>query len=522
MSRTWDDELAELEARRKRARELGGTALIDKEHARGRLTARERIDRFLDPGTFHEAGMLAMMDNANGRMPSGLICGFGKVDGRPIAIAAEDYTIALGTWTGLYLAQSKGIFPGFIEDLAHKWEIPLVVFLQGIGGDVDSPGEDNGNVLPSALSLSPIVDLMSLVPMVAAVMGPCAGGSAARAVCSHFSLMSRDNGFLFAAGPPIVKHALGQDVNKHDLGGYKLQTEVSGSIDNAFDTEEEAFDMIRRFLSYLPSNVHELPPRAKLADDDPTDRSCDRTLKVVSPDAPRRIFDPRHLIKDIFDRNSFLEIGPGWGKSLVTGLCRIGGIPVGVLAHHSQHQGGALTPDAADKQARFVEMCDTFHVPIVYLVDTPGVMIGPEAERSGLLRRAVRAVAALHRATVPVVTLHVRRSFGLATVAAGSPDHLSIKLAWPSVMVGAMGLPIDAAASILYKDELEKADDPEAFLEEMVERLRAKVSVWASAEQFNLEDIIDPRETRKTIYGWLSAATSKQRPGKKQGPQYRP
>ena len=522
MTRTWDDELAELEARRTAALGQGGADLVAKEHAKGRYTARERLDMLLDPNTFQEVGMLAMMDNANGRLPSGLICGFGKVGGRQIAVAAEDYTIAMGTWTGLYLSQSKGIFPGFIEDLAYRWKVPLVVFLQGIGGDVDSGTGDGGNIFPSALSLFPVVELLSLVPMVTAVMGPTAGGSAGRAVCAHFSLMSRENGFLFAAGPPIVKHALGQTVSKHDLGGYKLHTEQSGAIDNAFDSEEEAVDKIKRFLSYLPSNVHEQPPRKEVSDDDPTDRSCDRTLKIVSPDKPRRIFDPRALIKDIFDRDSFFEIGPGWAKSIVTGLARIGGISVGVLAHHSQHQGGALTPEAADKQVRFVEMCDTFHVPIIYLVDTPGVMIGEEAERAGILRRAVRALTALHRATVPVVTLHVRRSFGLATMASGNPNQLSIKLAWPTATQGAMGLPIDAAASVLYKEEIAKAEDPEAFLADVIERLRAKVSVWTSAEQFNMEDVIDPRETRKTLYRWIEAATSGRRPETKHGPQYRP
>jgi len=522
MTRTWDDELAELEERRQRARELGGAKFVEKEHAKGRLTARERIDKLLDPGSFQEVGMLAMMDNANGRLPSGLICGFGTVDGRKIAVAAEDYTIAMGTWTGLYLSQSKGIFPGFIEDLAYRWQVPLVVFLQGIGGDVDSPGDDNGNVFPSALSLFPVVELLSRVPMVTAVMGPCAGGSAARAVCAHFSLMTRDNAVLFAAGPPLVKHALGQTIDKNELGGYQVHTELSGNIDNAVDTEDDAVSSIKQFLSYVPSNVHELPPRHDVDDDDPPDRECNRTLKVITPDKPRRIFDPRALIADIFDRESFFEIGPGWGKSLVTGLARLGGMSVGILAHHGQHQGGALTPEAADKQVRFVEMCDTFHIPIVYIIDTPGVMIGANAERAGILRRAIRAVSAIQRATVPVVSLHVRRSFGLATVAAGNPNQLSIKLAWPSVTQGAMGLPIEGAAALLYKEEIENADDPEAFLAEVVERLRSKVSVWAAAEQFHLEDIIDPRETRNVLYRWLDMATSSLRAGEKCGPQYRP
>ena len=522
MSGAWDDELEELARRRKKALEHGGAHWVEREHAKGRLSARERIDLLLDPGTFQEVGMLATMPTPHGKLPSGLVCGFGDLEGRTIAVAAEDFTVAMGTWTGLYLGKSKGIFPGYIEDLAHRMQLPLVVFLQGIGGDVDSPGEENSNVLPSAISLHPLLALMSSVPMVAAVMGPCAGGSAARAVCSHFSLMSRSQAVVFGGGPPLVEHALGIKVDKYELGGHEVHTQHSGVIDNAFDTEEEAVGLIRRFLAFLPSNVNALPPRQAPIDDDPVDRSCDKVLKVVRPDQLRRGYDPRALIADIFDQESLLEIGPEWGKSLVTGLARLGGMSVGVLANSSQHAGGALTPDAADKQARFVELCDTFHIPIVYLVDTPGIMIGPDAERVGLLRRAVRAVAAMHRATVPVVTLHIRRSFGIGAMAAGNPDGLGIKLAWPTVTQGAMGLPIEAAAAQLYKDELATAKDPKALLAEVVARLREKVSIWATAEQFNVEDVIDPRETRQVLYRWLDAATRSQQAGPKHGPQCRP
>ena len=522
MSSSWDDELKELELRRAKAREHGGAHWVGREHAKDRLTARERIDLLLDPGSFQEVGMLAAMPTPDGKLPAGLVCGFGRLDGRTIAVAAEDYTVAMGTWTGLYLGKSKGIFPGYIEDLAYRMELPLVVFLQGIGGDVDSPGDANSNVLPSAMSVHPLLALLSRVPMVAAVMGPCAGGSAARAACSHFSLMSRPNAVVFGGGPPLVEHALGQKVDKNELGGHEVHTQHSGVIDNAFDTEEEAVAMIRRFLSYLPGNVHALPPRLDPVDDDPVERSCDRMLKVVRPDQPRRSYDPRLLLNDIFDRDSFFEIGPEWARSLVVGLARLGGMTVGVLANSGLHAGGALTPDAADKQARFVEMCDTFHVPLVYLVDTPGIMIGPEVERAGLLRRAVRAVTAIQRATVPVVTLHIRRSFGIGAMAAGNPDGLSINLAWPTLIQGAMGLPIEGAAAQLYKDELATAEDPKAFLAEVVQRLREKVSVWAAAEQFGVEDVIDPRETRQVLYRWLDAATQSQRPGPKHGPQYRP
>ena len=327
--RPWDERLQELERRRARALAHGGAERVAREHQRGRLAARERIDRLLDAGTFQEVGMLAGFrasapdGEAKESLPSSLVCGFGRVDGRPVAVGAEDYTVAMGTWTGLYLEKSKGVFPGYIEDLAYRWEIPLVLFLQGIGGDVDSPSDASMNALASGLSSFPIFDLLDRVPSVTAVMGPAAGGSAARAACSHFSLMSRPNACLFGGGPPLVEHAIGQKVDKFELGGHAVHTRESGVIDNGVDSEDEAVSQIKRFLSYLPSNVHQLPPRSEVAADDPPERPCE-VLELIDPDRPRRVFEPRALIGEVFDRDSFFEIGPDWGQSLVTGLARLG------------------------------------------------------------------------------------------------------------------------------------------------------------------------------------------------------
>lgn len=527
MSDAWKSHLDELRRRRRRAEELGGEARIAAEHGRGRWSARERIEALVDPGSFQEVGKLAALhtrtrDGApRETLPSSLVCGFGRVDGRPVAVGAEDYSVAMAPWTGLYLEKSKGVFPGYLEDMAFEWEIPIVLFLQSVGGDVDSASVDAMNTMPSALSGHPVFALLERVPSVTAVMGPTAGGSAARAVCAHFSLMSRPNGCLFGGGPPLAEHALGEKIDKFELGGHEVHTRASGMIDNGFDTEAEAIEQIRRFLSYLPSNVHALPPRAGIDPDDPPERDCE-VLGILDPERPRRAFDPRKLVDEIFDRGSFFEIGPDWGPSLATGLARIGGMPVGVLANDSRHAGGALGAAAADKQVRLVELCDTFHLPVVYLVDSPGIMVGAAEERAGILRRASRALLAIQRATVPVVTLHVRRVFGLGTMAAGNPNRLGIKLAWPGVRQGAMGLPIEGAAAIMFKDEIAAAEDPQAALAEVVERLQGKVSVWKAAENFSVEDLIDPRETRRVIHRWLETATWSQRAGPKRGPQYRP
>ncbi len=455
-------------------------------------------------------------------LPAGMVCGFGRIDGRMVAVGAEDYTVAMGTPTCSYLERGKGSWPpGYIEDLAYNWEIPLVMLLQGVGGDVGTSDHPMLHSFVAGMTSSPILQLLDRVPSVTALLGPVAGGSAARAVCAHFSVMSREHGALFGGGPPLVKRSLGLQVNRFELGGHEIHLRESGAVDNGSDSEEEAFAQIKRFLSYLPTNVHALPPRVEPAADDPPDRLCEKLLEIM-PHHPRRIFDPRKLIEEVVDRGSFFEIGAEWARELVQGLARIGGIPVGVFANDARYNGGALTGPAGDKQTRFAEMCDTFHIPMVYFSDMPGLMIGPDAERSGVLRRSARAIQAMHTATVPVVTVNVRRAFGLGHHVCGSPDGLQIKLAWPTTILGFGGMPVEGGAAAQFKHEIEAADDPAAKLREIEERLRSKLSVWRTAEQFSAEDVLDPRETRRVVYRWLDPAFRSQRPAPKAGPRNRP
>lgn len=511
----WKPLLDELEVRRQAAMRGGGDQRIQRERANGRLTARERIDHLLDEGTFLEFGTFVTTPSGGGKLPATVVCGFGEIDGRPVAVSAEDFTVQ-GGGVGVHLARYKGSWGGFIEEAALGYRVPLVLLMQGVGGSVDLQEEKGYPELLATVPVFPVFDLLDTVPVVAAVLGPTAGSSAARATIAHFSVMTRDNGCLFAGGPPLVKQALGIEVDKMELGGWKVHAK-SGLIDNVATSDADALDQLRTFLSYLPSNVDQLPPST--ATTDPVDRSCDELFTIVSPDG-RRAYDPQALVRTIVDQDTFFEMTSRYGTSLRTGLARLDGHVVGVLATDSRHLAGAMDAASSEKQTRFIDMCDTFHVPLLYFVDVPGFMIGPDAEKTGVLRKGSRAVQAIHRATVPVFTIQVRRSYGLAGQATGSPNMRSIRLAWPSGIWGDM--PVQGGVVAAFRKEIEAADDPAAMREEILARFVEQSSPWRTVEKFGVEEMIDPRDTRRYLVKLLELARRSERPGPKQGPSVRP
>lgn len=477
----------ELSTRRRAALGLGGPEQIAREHERGRLTIRERIDRLVDAGSFREIGTLTTLPivDVHGEVtavvPAPYVGGIAAIGGRPVVVGGEDFTINYGA-PAQHLEKFKGGFSGYIEELAIEHRLPLVLLLHGAGGDVGFTDAVGFTAVPSAHSVYPMAELLDVVPVVTAVLGVVGGGTGARAVASHLSIMSRPQGLMFAAGPAIVERALGRPVGKSELGGVDVHVAASGNVDNTASSEDDAFDQIRRFLAFLPANVDALPPDAEPVE------------PAAGGAAPAG--DVAATIDALVDDGTWFPIGEEFGASLVTGLARVEGRSIGVLAHDRRVRQGALDGLAADKQTRFVQLCDLFHVPIVFLVDTPGVVADVEAEADGVLRRAFRAVEAMHRATVPVLSIHVGRCDGLAGMATSPANRSALRIGWPSASFGSGG------------DLTTVAD--------------AAASPWATAEHLGIEEIVDPAETRAFVAAWLGFGAGARRPGPKAGPEYRP
>ncbi len=500
----WEPELEEIERRRELAHRMGGPQRVARQHDSGRLTVRERIAALLDPGSFTELGELAgkAVYDDDGNLveftPANLVTGTGTVRRRPVVVAADDFTVRGGAADAAI--RGKQIHA---EELAAARRTPLIRLLDGTGGGGSVRQlEDMGRTyVPANPAWDAVVANLAHVPVVAGVLGPVAGLGAARAVTSHYSVMVRGTSQLFAAGPPVVRWAFGRDVTKEELGGAEMHTTESGAVDDAVDSEEELFARVAAFLSYLPSNVWETPPVVD-ADDDP--RRTEPELRRAIPRERRRPHDPRRILDLVFDRSSVLELQRGFGRSMITALARLDGHPVAVATEDPTVLGGGMTASAAEKLTRFVDLADTFHLPVVRLVDQPGFVVGVDAERAGTIRAGARALAAVYQAEVPQYTVVLRRAFGVAG-AGHSAHHLpQRRAAWPSADWGS--LPLEGGIEAAYRRDLEAADDPEALLAEITERMEAVRSPLRTAEAFGIERVIDPAETRSVLTGWVHEA----------------
>jgi acetyl-CoA carboxylase carboxyltransferase component len=496
---SWESETEELRRRRQLAVRQGGREAIARQHARGRLTIRERIAALLDPETFQEHGRAtAIPDYADDGtvsdyVPANYVVGFGKVDDRRIVVGGEDFTLKGGSPNAAGLRKSV-----YAEHLAVQYRVPLVRLLEGGGGSVrgsDRKGGTVGEPVYSEPRFKIIADALGQVPVASAALGAVAGFPAGRLVASHFAVMTRHTAQVLIGGPALVERALGVKLTKEELGGVAVHAK-SGVVDNVAEDEQHAFMQIRRFLSYLPSNVHESAPR--IASDDPPDRTEDALLSIVPRDSNTG-FDMRRILNLVFDDESLFEMGAYFGPSQICGFARLAGQPVGVLANDCRHYAGAMTAAAAQKYRRFVELCDTFHLPIVNFVDQPGFMIGPEAERAGTIRFGMAAVAAAAQARVPWASVQVHKGFGVASAAHYGPD--AYVLAWPSAQSGA--LPIEGGVAVAFHREIAAAADPNAKRTELEARLKRARSPFPRAESFAVHELIDPRETRPALCDWI-------------------
>lgn len=509
----WEPELRELRQRIALAKELGGAERVARQHQGGRLTVRERIDRMLDSGTFQEIGSVAgkaqydPRDNITGFTPANCVFGRGLVDGRPVVVAGDDFTLRGGSAD----ASIKGK-PKMSEEMAAQFRMPLIRLIEGSGGGgsvktIETTGRAN---LPGGLTETTSFDLvannMALVPVVALGLGSVAGLGAARLAASHYSVMVKDISAVFVAGPPVVER-LGEPRTKQELGGWEIQLSC-GAVDHAVDTEDEAFAAARRFLSYLPASIWEVPPRVR-GWDDPARRE-EKLISAVPRDK-KQAYHMRRIIDAIVDRESFFEIGRMFGRPIITGLARLDGWPVALMAGDPLYHGGAWTADACSKIIRFVDMAQTFHLPVIHLVDCPGFQVGLAAESSAVIRWGVRALSAINQTTVPWCSVVVRNCYGVGGLGHQPVSHYCVRYAWPSASWGS--LPLEGGIEAAYRAEIDASPDPEEKLTEIEDRLNRLRSPFRTAEAFWVDEIIDPRETRPLLCEFANMAAPLRTPG---------
>ncbi|MDQ1706191.1 MAG: hypothetical protein QOF18_2557 [Frankiaceae bacterium] len=501
----WDAELAELARRHELAAQMGGDERVTRQHDAGRLTVRERIDRLIDPGTWREVGTLtgtATYDDEGALIdlvPTNFVTGFGRVAGHRVVVAADDFTVRGGAADASI--HEKQVLA---ERMAGETGVPLIRLIDGTGGGGSVKTlEDSGRTyVPYNPGWDHVVANLARVPVVACALGPVAGLGAARLVSSHVAIGVRGISQVFVAGPAVVEAGMGESVDKEALGGIDV-VERAGTVDLVVDDEEAAFAAVRAVLGYLPSSAAALPPRLDDVGDDPGRR--DATLRDLVPHDRRTPYDVRRLLATVCDTGSVLELGRRFARSTVTALARLDGWPVAVLASDPAFYGGGMTAEGADKMARFIDLAETFRLPIVHLVDQPGFIIGSTAERAGTIRHGARALAAVYQCTVPWASVLIRRVFGVAGAAHRPHHRYTYRVAWPSGDWGS--LPVEGGLEVAFKRMLAEAGaDAERLKAEIAERLETVRSPFRTAEAFLVEDVIDPADTRPLLTEWAASA----------------
>jgi len=500
----WQPELDELARRTELAQQMGGPEGIARQHDNGKYTVRERIEKLLDAGSFHETGVLAgraeydEQGNLSAFRPSNFVMGMGRIGGRPVVVGGDDFTVRGGAADG-----AVGGKAGYAERLARELRLPIVRLVDGTGGGGSVRTlEGTGRMyIPGNPAWDNIVGALSEIPVIGAAMGSVAGIGAARVVASHWSIMQKTTSQVFVAGPPVVARGMGEDIPKEELGGAHIHAHGSGVCDNEAEDEDDCLRQIRQYLSYMPQNVWELPPRAAPTDD-PNRR--DEWLLSAIPRERNKVYDCRRILRAVMDQDSVFEIGRYYGRSVVTSLALLDGCPVGVMINDPYHFGGGMTAAASDKTVRFIDLCDTFHLPVVNFVDQPGFVIGLEAEKEGTIRVGARALYAVYQATTPWVAIMYRKAYGVAGAGHGRTQGLNLRYAWPSGDWGS--LPIEGGVMAAYRREIEASPDPEARRKELEDQLNKARDVFRTAEGFGVEEIIDPRETRPILVNWVHLA----------------
>jgi len=504
----------DLHGRREKARLGGGPEKIALQHERGKLTARERIDLLVDAGTFVELGIHGRPHFSQRAMEGkeapadGVITGWGDVDGRPCAIAAYDFTVMAGS-----MGMTGELKMARLRELALQKRIPLIWLLDSAGARIQ---EAAGSLFAGSGHLfREEVTMSGVVPLVAAMLGPCAAGTAYIPGLSDFVPMVSGQGAMALAGPHLTKAVTGEDISMEDLGGARVHCRKSGVGDLEVANDRECIEAVRAYLSYFPPNCEERPPLRETSDAD--DRMSERLLDIV-PESARHPYDMYDVIREIVDDGEWFDLKPKFARTIITCLARFGGQPVGIVANQPKHLGGILENDSADKAARFVNLCDAFNIPLVFLQDVPGFMVGSNVEHAGIIRHGAKMLYAVSRATVPKLTVVVRKAYGAGYyVMNGKAYEPDLIVAWPSAEISVMGP--EGAVNIIGRSVIEAADDPEAKRAEMIAEVKKIIDPYIAAGNAMVDDIIDPRETRPTIIRGLRMAATKrvERPWRKHG-----
>lgn len=509
------NKITELLDKRRLAFLGGGPERIEKQHKAGKLTARERLERLIDPGTFIDLGRFVTHRATGFGMEKrkaygdGVITGLGEVRGRKVAVYFQDFTFMGGSVGEMHASKIARLI-----QLALKMGIPLI-------GVNDSGGARIQEGVDSLKGYGEIfywnVMASGVIPQIVAIMGPCAGGAVYSPALADFIIMTKKS-FMFITGPKVVKAAIGEEVTFEELGGAEVHARKSGVAHFITETEDEAIALIKRLLSYLPSNNLEDPPYMDTGDDP---ERQDEELNSIVPDDPMKPYDVREVIVRVLDEGTFLEVQEHFAPNAVVGFGRLNGHVVGVVANQPAIYGGSLDINSSDKISRFVTFCDAFNIPILTFVDVPGFLPGTHQEHGGVIRHGAKIIYAYSQATVPKITLILRKAYGGAYIAMGS-KHLGadVVLAWPTAEVAVMGP--EGAIGIIYKRELQQAENPEELVKHFVEEYRRKVAnPYVPAERGYVDDVIIPSETRPILVRLLEFLLSKRerppRPPKKHG-----
>ncbi len=504
---TEDPRILELRKIRAKALEGGGAERIAKQKAKGKMTARERIEALLDPGTFNEIEpFITHQGDEMGLLKEkyygdGVITGYGQINGRTVYLYSQDFTIYGGTLSEM---QSHKICR--VMDLAVRNGTPFISLIDSGGARIQEGVRSMGGY---AEIFRRNAQYSGVVPQISVMLGPCAGGAAYSPALTDLVVMVEKQSFMFLTGPEVIKAVTGEVIDAESLGGTNVHTTISGVAHLSVESEQTALQTVRHFLSYLPSNNIENPPYVTPATDP---AFMDESLNSVIPLDPAKPYIMHQVIEKIVDKNSFMELQPHWARNAITGLARIGGHSVGVVAQEPAIMAGVIDIDAADKMTRFVRMCDCFNVPLVTFVDSPGFLPGVAQEHGGIIRHGAKLLYAYSEATVPKICIITRKAYGGAYVVMSSKYlGTDVTYAWPSAEIAVLGA--EGAANILFKKQIESAADPAAEREKLADEYRARFNnPYYAASTGYVDDIIEPRESRPKIIAALSALRDKYTP----------